>query len=76
MWSANSGTEVALANFRKDVRIELFNEAGQLVPRLLMGTHSVFQRMHSGIDSRLKITPTIRRKTLSTIETAFGNCNR
>jgi phage tail-like protein len=28
---AGSGTEVALASFRKDIRIELCNEAGQLV---------------------------------------------
>jgi len=27
---AASGAEMALKNFRKDVRIELFNEAGQL----------------------------------------------
>ncbi|MCL2686835.1 MAG: phage tail protein [Candidatus Bathyarchaeota archaeon] len=31
VWNYRSGDEVALANFRKDIRLEVFNEAGQLV---------------------------------------------
>jgi phage tail-like protein len=33
---AGAGSEVALKNFRKDIVIELFNEAGQLVMRYLL----------------------------------------
>lgn len=31
-YGAGLGSEVALADFRKDVRLEIFNEAGQFVP--------------------------------------------
>ncbi|HEX8844703.1 MAG TPA: phage tail protein [Pyrinomonadaceae bacterium] len=31
VWSLGSGTEVSLKDFRKDIVIEVFNEAGQLV---------------------------------------------
>lgn len=33
VWSPDAGAEVALKSFRKDIAIELFNEAGQLALR-------------------------------------------
>ena len=72
VWNLNSGlgAEVSLKDFRKDVRLELLNEAGQLVLAYLIFRCWVSDTKRCRNSTRM---PTVWRSSRSSWKTKAGN---